>query len=254
MRPIANGDAWFARRGEIGERARQAGLRGYARPHCVLFDVIQAYPQQRGRIGAAVAQEEGHAGVYTCLMAHRRNPEKAIDVLAAAQSLGTAQILPINSIGDSFVIDDESARFQALRAALPEALRTASKPRIQATKQRREAVLMAIAEGCSIAEAARSVGLTPAQIHHLRRTDEGFGTACEIAIQCAQDAVTARLHGIALHGRGDSMATVRAAEQYLRATGHPSFQPPKAPRVTMTRVGPDGAKAILTVGTDGVAS
>ncbi len=113
---------------------------------------------------------------------------------------------------------------------------------------------MAIAEGCSIAEAARSVGLTPAQIHHLRRTDEGFGAACEIAIQCAQDAVTARLHGIALHGRGDSMATVRAAEQYLRATGHPSFQPPRAPKVTMTRVGPDGAKAILTVGTDGVAS
>ena len=187
-------------------------------------------------------------------MANRKNAGKAMDILAAAQALGNAGILPISTIGDSYVIDDVVGRLTALRASLPEALRTASKPRIQATKQRREAVLMAIAEGCSIAEAARSVGLTPAQIHHLRRTDEGFGTACEIAIQCAQDAVTARLHGIALHGRGDSMATVRAAEQYLRATGHPSFQPPRAPKLTMTRVGPDGAKAILTVGTDGVAS
>ena len=178
----------------------------------------------------------------------------SLDLLTAVASLPTAQILPIDTIGDSYVIDDTVARQQALRAAMPRALAGASQPKAQATKQRREAVLMAIAEGCSIAEAARSVGLTPAQIHHLRRTDEGFAAACEIAIQCAQDAVTARLHGIALHGRGDSMATVRAAEQYLRATGHPSFQPPKAPKVTMTRIGPDGGKAILTVGTDGVAS
>ena len=63
--PIANGDAWFARRGEVGQGARQAGLGGSPAAARVRFQDTRRNVQQSRSIGAAVAQEEGDAGVYT---------------------------------------------------------------------------------------------------------------------------------------------------------------------------------------------
>lgn len=181
-------------------------------------------------------------------MGRKRN---GVDLLAAAQGMRAPKMLGILGIGDQFAIDDQSARVEALRAALPEALKSTVQPRIQADSQRRAVVLALIAEGASIAEAARSVGLTPAQVHHIRRTEPKFAEAVALAIQCAQDPVIARLQSVALHGRSDSISTIRAAEQYLRATGHPSFQPP-IPRVTMSKTLPDGSVAALTVSAGGI--
>jgi len=79
-----------------------------------------------------------------------------------------------------------------------------------------EALLDAIAEGMSISQACRALGIRPNEVLRHAAMDEEFALALHIARDLSAEPIEERLSDIALNGDPTSMATVRAAEILLK--------------------------------------
>ena len=112
-----------------------------------------------------------------------------------------------------------------------------------------------LCEGLSISEASRRVGTTAQNVAHLRRAHPDFDAAVQDAIELGTEAVQARLREIALTGDAEAMATVRAAEVYLKGT-HSAYRAPNSnPRrasAKITRVDADGNTYTISATADGI--
>lgn len=150
----------------------------------------------------------------------------------------TSTELTTDDANEAITVDQ--ARVKALRASLESiTIRDTRKPNLF-TRERRKRYLDLIAEGFSLTEACRIVGITYTTIAHTRRSDPGFDEACGIAIMIATEPVMARLQAIALHGDPGNMATIRAAEHWLKGV-HPAYRDGRSQAaVELSRTNPDG--------------
>lgn len=134
----------------------------------------------------------------------------------------------------------DQARILALRASLESITLRDAKLRIPFTKERKKRYLELISEGFSLTEACRIIGITYTTIAHTRKSDDAFDQAHQIATLIATEPVLARLQAIALHGDPGSMATVRAAETYLKGM-HPAYRDGRSQAaIELSRTNPDG--------------
>lgn len=137
-------------------------------------------------------------------------------------------------------IDVDSPRSVDLSVAIGLAISGAADPPKTFDKRRRRAFIEALAAGATFSEAAAAVGITANRIHHVKAEDPKFAEACALAIEAGADPVLGRMQAIARFGKAESMATVRAAEVYLKAV-HPAFRDARAASVTISRTHPDGS-------------
>jgi len=112
---------------------------------------------------------------------------------------------------------DDPSSAQALTSALIRAaaaelaLAVSSKGR-NITREQRDAFLVMLSVGMGMKESAAAAGCSPTALHAMRRRDRAFAAAWDDALDISLDAIDRRLMTIALHGKAESMATVRAAE------------------------------------------
>lgn len=83
---------------------------------------------------------------------------------------------------------------------------------VSATKEQIEAFLIGVAAGMPIAQAAAMANVDARSMYRRRRNDADFRHDWDAALEISLGAIDDRLEAIALYGKADSMATVRAAE------------------------------------------
>lgn len=105
---------------------------------------------------------------------------------------------------------------QQLRAAGSALALAQSHKGYQVTREQRAAFLVCLAAGLGVGQAADVVGCSASTLHRMRRRDKAFAEEWNDALEVSLDPIDARLTSIALYGKAESMATVRAAELLRR--------------------------------------
>ena len=150
---------------------------------------------------------------------------------------------------DNEAIDVDAERRESLSVAIQMAISGADTQRKSFDRKRRRAFIELLAAGLTFSQAARRVGMTASYLHSLRRQEPAFDEACVAAIELGCDPVVERLQAIALHGKAESMATVRAAEILLQK--HPEYRR-SGGSVRMEKRDADGNVWRLSAGTNGI--
>ena len=147
-----------------------------------------------------------------------------------------------------------SADWRAKRSVVIAISRNCIQPPFAHSPIARANFIKLLTEGMTISAAAQRTGTTSWAIASLRRSHPEFDQCVHDAIELGTEAVQARLREIALTGDAESMATVRAAEVYLKGT-HSAYRPPNNPRrasAKITRVDADGNTYTISATADGI--
>lgn len=115
---------------------------------------------------------------------------------------------------------------ERLRAAAVQIASLGRRGRRPLTKEARQAFLVGIAAGLDVDDAAEFCGRALSTLYQARNRDPEFARQWAEALEAGCAPVERRMRAIALTGNPESMATIRAAEVFLR-TRHPNFGPPK---------------------------
>lgn len=154
---------------------------------------------------------------------------------------------------DDGAIDVDSTRLKQLRDTMYQLPIRDPKRTNPFTKAKKMRYLELIAEGFSLTEACRVIGIGYTTIAHTRKSDPGFDEGCTLAAMIATEPIIARLQAIALHGDPKNMSTVRAAETYLKGV-HPAYREARSQQaaIELSRTNPDGTVDRITARANGV--
>ena len=130
-----------------------------------------------------------------------------------------------------------------LRAAASRLALAPSRRGVAISREAREAFLILVGAGVGIDMAAQLAGPAPATFYALRKREPDFRRQWEEARELSLDAIHDRLYEIGMHGKPDSMATVRALEILERARD-PRQQ--RSPSVTLASTDADGQPRSIT--------
>jgi hypothetical protein len=142
-------------------------------------------------------------------------------------------------------LDVDAERARILAVAIKKAEIGAVEPKIAFSKDRRRRLVMYLAEGCTISEAAARIGISAVHIHHLKKTDLALAEAIATAREIGADRVLGRVQAIALTGAPDRMATIKAQELYLKGA-HPEYRDNRGASATIEKRDADGSTYRIT--------